>query len=124
MTELLRVADVDVVLGRGKRVSTILSAVSLRVDRGEIVGVVGETGSGKTTLARTITGLVDPVRGTVVRAVVVASPGTVPGPDLEAELRAEVAGRVSNYAVPRIVDFVEALPRTEVGKVRRVSLRS
>lgn len=66
----------------------------------------------------------DEARGTVVRAVVVVAPGTVPGPELEADLRAEVAARVSNYAVPRIVEFVEALPRTEVGKVRRVSLRS
>jgi ABC-type dipeptide/oligopeptide/nickel transport system ATPase subunit len=65
MTELLRVDEVDVVLGRRHQASQILSGVSARVSAGEIVGVVGETGSGKTTLARTIVGLVDPVRGTV-----------------------------------------------------------
>ena len=63
---LLAVESVDVVLGRGWRASQILSGVDLAVWPGEIVGLVGETGSGKTTLARTVAGLVDPVRGRVV----------------------------------------------------------
>ncbi|MGD0558943.1 MAG: ABC transporter ATP-binding protein, partial [Streptosporangiaceae bacterium] len=56
----------DVVLGRGWRAAAILSGVSLRVWPGEIVGLVGETGSGKTTLARTVVGLIKPKRGRVV----------------------------------------------------------
>src|SRR5262249_6221475 len=63
---LLEVADVDVVLGRGWRASQVLSGVSLNVWPGEIVGLVGETGSGKTTLARTIVGLAAPRGGRVV----------------------------------------------------------
>ena len=63
---LLAVESVDVVLGRGWRATQILSGVDLRVWPGEIVGLVGETGSGKTTLARTVAGLVDPVRGRIV----------------------------------------------------------
>jgi oligopeptide/dipeptide ABC transporter ATP-binding protein len=43
----------------------ILNGVSLQARPGEIVGVIGETGSGKTTLARTIMGLYQPVAGTV-----------------------------------------------------------
>jgi oligopeptide/dipeptide ABC transporter ATP-binding protein len=54
---LLEVADVDVVLGRGWRANHVLSGVNLKVWPGEIVGLVGETGSGKTTLARTVVGL-------------------------------------------------------------------
>jgi oligopeptide/dipeptide ABC transporter ATP-binding protein len=63
---LLAVESVDVKLGRGWRATTILSDVELRVWPGEIVALVGETGSGKTTLARTVAGLVDPARGRVV----------------------------------------------------------
>ena len=42
-----------------------LSDVSLEVRPGEIVGIVGETGSGKTTFARATVGLVRPVAGTI-----------------------------------------------------------
>ena len=54
---LLDVDDIHVSLGRRPR-TTILDGVSLTVDRGEIVGLIGETGSGKTTLARAVLGLV------------------------------------------------------------------
>ncbi len=63
---LLEVESVDVVLGRGWRAAQVLSDVSLKVWPGQIVGLVGETGSGKTTLARTVVGLADPRRGRVV----------------------------------------------------------
>jgi oligopeptide/dipeptide ABC transporter ATP-binding protein len=63
---LLAVESVDVVLGRGWRAAKILSGVDLRIWPGEIVGLVGETGSGKTTLARTVVGLVNPKRGRIV----------------------------------------------------------
>jgi oligopeptide/dipeptide ABC transporter ATP-binding protein len=62
---VLAVDNVDVVLGRGWRASQVLSGVSLKVWPGEIVGLVGETGSGKTTLARTVVGLVRPKAGSV-----------------------------------------------------------
>jgi oligopeptide/dipeptide ABC transporter ATP-binding protein len=63
---LLAIESVDVVLGRGWRAAAILSDVSLRIWPGEILGLVGETGSGKTTLARTVVGLITPRRGRVI----------------------------------------------------------
>jgi oligopeptide/dipeptide ABC transporter ATP-binding protein len=63
---LLAVESVDVTLGRGWRANQVLSGVDLDVWPGEIVGLVGETGSGKTTLARTVVGLVNPRRGRIV----------------------------------------------------------
>jgi oligopeptide/dipeptide ABC transporter ATP-binding protein len=59
---VLAVRNLSVSLGRGHR---ILRGVDFSVGEREIVGVIGETGAGKTTLARTVVGLVDPAEGEV-----------------------------------------------------------
>jgi acetyl-CoA synthetase len=59
----------------------------------------------------------------VVRAVLVAN-GTVPRARLVEEVQAAVRDRLGRHAYPRIVDFVDELPRTETGKVRRNLLRA
>jgi peptide/nickel transport system ATP-binding protein len=62
---LLEVSGVEVSYGRGASARRILHGVDLRVAAGEAVGLIGETGSGKTTLARTILGLTRVESGTV-----------------------------------------------------------
>ena len=54
---LVDIRDLSVRLESASRTVAALSGVSLSIDRGEIVGVVGESGAGKTMLARAITGL-------------------------------------------------------------------
>ena len=53
--------NVTIVLG-GR---TILADVSLRIEAGEFVGVLGPNGSGKTTLMRALLGLIKPSQGTI-----------------------------------------------------------
>ena len=65
----------------------------------------------------------DPDRGSIVRAVIVRAPGAPPDEELERELQEAVRGRVGRHAYPRVVDYAEALPRTETGKLRRAALR-
>ncbi|MBX6382835.1 MAG: ABC transporter ATP-binding protein [Microbispora sp.] len=60
---LLQVRGLSVSLG--SPAVPVLTDVHFTARAGKIVGVVGETGSGKTTLARTVLGLVRPDRGTV-----------------------------------------------------------
>jgi acetyl-CoA synthetase len=65
----------------------------------------------------------DEERGAVVRAVVVLRPGHEPGDALARELQDHVKEQTAPYKYPRIVDFVDDLPRTSSGKVRRAALR-
>jgi zinc transport system ATP-binding protein len=47
--------------------ATVLSNVSLALDRGEIVTIVGPNGSGKSTLLRALIGAQRPARGEIIR---------------------------------------------------------
>jgi len=53
----------DLTVGYGD--TPILRDVSLRVETGEIVGIVGKNGAGKTTLMKAIIGLLEPFTGTI-----------------------------------------------------------
>lgn len=57
------------------------------------------------------------------KAFVVTRPGAEAGPALVEELKSFVKGRLSPYKYPRWIEFLEALPRNDRGKVQRKLLR-
>jgi acetyl-CoA synthetase len=65
----------------------------------------------------------DAQRGHVVKAFVRLAPGHEPGDELAEELQRHVRDRLSAYAYPRKVEFVDDLPKTLTGKIRRSELR-
>lgn len=65
----------------------------------------------------------DAMRGNVVKAFVTLREGFAPGDALAAELTAHVKARLAPFKAPRIVEFVDALPKTQSGKIRRKALR-
>ncbi len=70
-----------------------------------------------------VTGVPDPVRGFVVKATVVLRSGYEGSDELVKELQNYVKTNTAPYKYPRIVEFVDELPKTFSGKVRRVAIR-
>lgn len=64
-----------------------------------------------------------PERGQKVKAFVVPAPGAEPSDALVAELQSHAKSRIAPYKYPREIEFVETLPRTATGKLRRSELR-
>lgn len=73
-----------------------------------------------------ITGVPDPIRGQLVKATVVLSEDykSRQGDDLIKELQNYVKHATAPYKYPRVIEFVEELPKTISGKIRRVEIRS
>jgi acetyl-CoA synthetase len=65
----------------------------------------------------------DPVRGQVIKAFVVPREGSEAGEELAAELEELVKKRLGAHEYPREIEFVEELPMTPTGKIRRNVLR-
>ena len=70
-----------------------------------------------------ITGVPDPVRGQIVKATIVLKAGYEPTEALKKELQNHVKKLTAPYKYPRIIEFVDELPKTISGKIRRVELR-
>lgn len=70
-----------------------------------------------------VTGVPDPVRGKAVKATVVLAPGFTGGAALTKELQTWVKQKTAPYKYPRIIDYVDALPKTVNGKIRRAAIR-
>jgi medium-chain acyl-CoA synthetase len=66
----------------------------------------------------------DETRGEVVKAFVILAPGYAPSEALVKELQDHVKKVTAPYKYPRRIDFVENLPKTISGKIRRIELRN
>jgi len=64
-----------------------------------------------------------PDRGAIVKAFVKLRPGTAGTPELVRELQEHVKRVTAPYKYPREIEFVDELPKTVSGKIRRVELR-
>lgn len=71
-----------------------------------------------------VIGLPDEVRGELVTAVVVLRDDVTPSDALARELQDHVKAETAPYKYPRVVRFVDALPKTHSGKIHRAALRS
>jgi acetyl-CoA synthetase len=65
----------------------------------------------------------DPLRGVVIRAFLVLREGGTPRDELKAEIQRFAKAHMAPYKCPRQIEFINALPKTTSGKVRRNELR-
>jgi 2-aminobenzoate-CoA ligase len=70
-----------------------------------------------------VVGAPDEARGMIVKAYVVAAPGVEPDAALATALQEHVKNAIAPYKYPRAIEFIERLPKTETGKLRRTELR-
>jgi 2-aminobenzoate-CoA ligase len=70
-----------------------------------------------------VVGVPDDERGQCVKAFIVPRAGMQSGTTLAKKLQEFVKRTIAPYKYPRAVEFVDALPRTESGKLQRFSLR-
>ncbi|THD37276.1 MAG: 2-aminobenzoate-CoA ligase [Sphingomonas sp.] len=71
-----------------------------------------------------VIGVPCPTRGQLVKAFVVLAPGYDAAPTMAEALQAHVKATIAPYKYPRAVEFVDALPKTASGKVRRFALQT
>ncbi len=102
------------------RTDDVIKASGYRIGPFEIESVLMEHPS---VLECAVTGAPDPVRGQVVKATIVLTRGYQPSEELKKELQNYVKKQTAPYKYPRIVEFVEELPKTISGKIRRAQIR-
>ncbi len=70
-----------------------------------------------------ITAAPDPIRGNVVKATIVLAKGYTPSDALTRELQDFVKKNTAPYKYPRIIEYVDELPKTLGGKIKRAMIR-
>lgn len=66
----------------------------------------------------------DSKRGNIVKAFVKLAPGTEASEDVAQRIKDHVRESYAAYAYPREIEFVDDLPKTLTGKIRRIELRN
>lgn len=98
----------------------VIKASGYRIGPFEIESVLIQHPS---VLECAVTGAPDPIRGIVVKATIVLAKGYTASDELVKELQVYVKKNTAPYKYPRIVEFVDELPKTISGKIRRTQIR-
>lgn len=102
------------------RTDDVIKSSGYRIGPFEIESVLAEHPA---VLECAVTGVPDPLRGNVVKATIVLRPGFAASEELKKELQNHVNKETAPYKYPRVVEFVDELPKTVNGKIRRVEIR-
>ncbi|MDR0751418.1 MAG: AMP-binding protein [Christensenellaceae bacterium] len=102
------------------RVDDVIKSSGYRIGPFEVESVIIEL---PYVLECAVTGVPDPTRGQIIKATIVLTNGTTPSDDLKKEIQNYVKDHTAPYKYPRVVEFVDSLPKTISGKIMRKELR-
>lgn len=102
------------------RVDDVIKSSGYRIGPFEIESVIMEL---PYVLECAVTAAPDPIRGQVVKATIVLVKGTEGTDELKKEIQTYVKTNTAPYKYPRIVEFIDEMPKTISGKIRRAELR-
>lgn len=102
------------------RTDDVIKASGYRIGPFEIESVLMEHPA---VMECAVTGAPHPVRGQVVKATIILTKNYQPSDELVKELQDYVKRQTAPYKYPRIVEFVEELPKTVSGKIKRNDIR-
>ena len=102
------------------RVDDLIKSSGYRIGPFEIESVIMEL---PYVLECAVTAAPDEIRGQVVKASIVLTKDATPSDELKKEIQKYVKEHTAPYKYPRIVEFLDELPKTISGKIRRVELR-
>ena len=104
------------------RSDDVISSAGYRIGPGEIEDCLMKHPS---VVQAAVVGVPDPqgLRGDIVKAFIVLAAGCRPSEVLKKEIQQTVKQRLAAYEYPREIEFIDSLPMTTTGKVRRIELR-
>ncbi len=102
------------------RTDDVIKSSGYRISPFEIESVLIEHPA---VLECAVTGAPDPVRGQVVKATIVLTRNYTASDGLADEIKDFVKHATAPYKYPRMIEFVDELPKTINGKIRRVEIR-
>jgi acetyl-CoA synthetase len=105
-------------VGRG---DDIIKASGYRIGPFEVESVIQEHPA---VAENAVVASPDQIRGEIVKAFIVVAPGYKPSDKLAQEIQDFVKARAAPYKYPREIEFVDELPKTVSGKIKRAVLRS
>lgn len=102
------------------RIDDVIKSSGYRIGPFEIESVIMEL---PYVLECAVTAVPDEIRGQIVKASIVLTKNTQGSDALKKEIQDYVKTHTAPYKYPRVVEFLEELPKTISGKIRRVELR-
>ncbi len=105
-------------VGRG---DDIIKASGYRIGPFEVESVIQEHPA---VAENAVVASPDPIRGEIIKACIVLAPGQQASDKLVQEIQDFVKSRTAPYKYPREIEFMEELPKTVSGKIKRAVLRS